>query len=115
MTADSGNDVRSGSRAGSGLRRRLGDGVFGRWVQDHAIASDLYLLPALGMVAIGFGMLTVAEPEAWPPAMLTLPVLAGGLLMKLRGQLLLLIICTAVLFAASWHRETLGVQFGSFL
>ena len=51
------------------------------------MASDLYLLPALGMVAVGFGMLTVAFPEAWTPAMLALPVLAGGLLMKLRGQL----------------------------
>ena len=49
------------------------------------------------MVAVGFGMLTVAFPEAWTPAMLALPVLAGGLLMKLRGQLLLLVICIAVL------------------
>src|SRR2546425_689662 len=73
MTADSGHDGRPGGGTASGLRRRFGDGAFGRWVTDHAMASDLYLLPALGLVAVGFGMLTVAQPEAWPPAMLTLP------------------------------------------
>lgn len=119
MTADSGNG-RSGGRTASGRRRRFGDGRFadariGRWITDHAMASDLYLLPALGMVAVGFGMLTVAFPEAWTPAMLALPVLAGGLLMKLRGQLLLLLICITVLAAVSWHRERPGVAFGSAL
>lgn len=79
------------------------------------MASDLYLLPALGMVAVGFGMLTVAFPEGWTPAMLSLPVLAGGLLMKLRGQLLLLVICITVLVAVSWHRERAGVAFGAAL
>ena len=119
MTADSGNG-RSGGRAASGRRRRFGDGRFadakiGRWITDHAMASDLYLLPALGMVAIGFGMLTIAFPEAWTPAMLALPVLAGGLLMKLRGQLLLLLICITVLVAVSWNHERPGVAFGSAL
>ena len=119
MTADSGNG-RSGGRAASGRRRRFGDGAFadgriGRWITDHAMASDLYLLPALGMVAVGFGMLTVAFPEGWTPAMLALPVLAGGLLMKLRGQLLLLVICITVLVAVSWHRERAGVAFGAAL
>lgn len=119
MTADSGNG-RSGRRAASGRRMRSVSGRFadsgiGRWLTDHAMASDLYLLPALGMVAVGFGMLTVAFPEAWTPAMLALPVLAGGLLMKLRGQLLLLVICIAVLGAVSWHRERAGVAFGSAL
>ena len=119
MTADSGNG-RSGRRTATGLRRRLSGGWFaegrtGRWLTDHAMASDLYLLPALGMVAVGFGMLTVAFPEAWTPAMLALPVLAGGLLMKLRGQLLLLVICIGVLMAVSWHRERAGVAFGSAL
>jgi hypothetical protein len=117
MTADSGNG-RSGRRTASGRRKRSVSGRFadsgiGRWLTDHAIASDLYLLPALGMVAVGFGMLTVAFPEAWTPAMLALPVLAGGLLMKLRGQLLLLIICVTVLFGSSYHREATGVAFGS--
>ncbi|NUP51086.1 MAG: serine/threonine-protein phosphatase [Catenulispora sp.] len=79
------------------------------------MASDLYLLPALGMVAVGFGMLTVAFPEGWTPAMLALPVLAGGLLMKLRGQLLLLMVCITVLVAVSWHRERAGVAFGAAL
>src|SRR4051812_41684200 len=120
MTADSGNG-RSGGRAASGRRRRFGDGGrfadarFGRWITDHAMASDLYLLPALGMVAVGFGMLTVAFPEGWTPAMLALPVLAGGLLMKLRGQLLLLVICITVLAAVSWDREPAGVAFGAAL
>jgi hypothetical protein len=119
MTADSGNG-RSGRRTATGrLRRfvsgRLAEGRTGRWLTDYAMASDLYLLPALGMVAVGFGMLTVAFPEAWTPAMLALPVLAGGLLMKLRGQLLLLVICIAVLMAVSWHRERAGVAFGSAL
>jgi hypothetical protein len=117
MTADSGNG-RSGRRTASGRRKRSVSGRFadsgiGRWLTDHAMASDLYLLPALGMVAVGFGMLTVAFPEAWTPAMLALPVLAGGLLMKLRGQLLLLIICVTVLFGSSYHREATGVAFGS--
>lgn len=119
MTADSGNG-RSGRRTATGRRRRfvggrLADSGAGRWLTDHAMASDLYLLPALGMVAVGFGMLTVAFPEAWTPAMLALPVLAGGLLMKLRGQLLLLVICIAVLAGVSWHRERAGVAFGSAL
>lgn len=119
MTADSGNG-RSGRRTATGRRRRfvggrLADSGIGRWLTDHAMASDLYLLPALGMVAVGFGMLTVAFPEAWTPAMLALPVLAGGLLMKLRGQLLLLVICIAVLAGVSWHRERAGVAFGSAL
>ncbi|GAA1977925.1 PP2C family protein-serine/threonine phosphatase [Catenulispora subtropica] len=119
MTADSGNG-RSGGRAATGRRRRFGDGRFGdgrigRWITDHAMASDLYLLPALGMVAVGFGMLTVAFPEGWTPAMLALPVLAGGLLMKLRGQLLLLVVCITVLVAVSWHRERAGVAFGAAL
>jgi hypothetical protein len=119
MTADSGNG-RSGRRTATGRRRRfvggrLADSGLGRWLTDHAMASDLYLLPALGMVAVGFGMLTVAFPEAWTPAMLALPVLAGGLLMKLRGQLLLLVICIAVLVGVSWHRERAGVAFGSAL
>ncbi|GAA2017566.1 PP2C family protein-serine/threonine phosphatase [Catenulispora yoronensis] len=119
MTADSGNG-RSGGRAASGRRRRFGDGRFGdgrigRWITDHAMASDLYLLPALGMVAVGFGMLTVAFPEGWTPAMLALPVLAGGLLMKLRGQLLLLVVCITVLVAVSYHRERAGVAFGAAL
>jgi hypothetical protein len=120
MTADSGNG-RSGGRAATGRRRRFGDGRFGdgsrigRWITDHAMASDLYLLPALGMVAVGFGMLTVAFPEGWTPAMLALPVLAGGLLMKLRGQLLLLVICITVLAAVSWDREPAGVAFGAAL
>lgn len=119
MTADSGNG-RSGRRAAVGRRRRIvgarfAESEIGRWLTDNAMASDLYLLPALGMVAVGFGMLTVAFPEAWTPAMLALPVLAGGLLMKLRGQLLLLVICIAVLMAVSWHRERAGVAFGSAL
>ena len=119
MTADSGNG-RSGRRSATGRRRRfvggrLLDSGIGRWLTDSAMASDLYLLPALGMVAVGFGMLTVAFPEAWTPAMLALPVLAGGLLMKLRGQLLLLVICIAVLAGVSWHRERAGVAFGSAL
>ncbi|MEZ0107809.1 hypothetical protein ABH920_001801 [Catenulispora sp. EB89] len=119
MTADSGNG-QSGRRTATKRRRRfaggrLAEGRTGRWLTDHAMASDLYLLPALGMVAVGFGMLTVAFPEAWTPAMLALPVLAGGLLMKLRGQLLLLVICIAVLMAVSWHRERAGVAFGSAL
>ncbi|MBW8804511.1 MAG: serine/threonine-protein phosphatase [Catenulisporales bacterium] len=67
------------------------------------------------MVAVGFGMLTVAFPEGWTPAMLALPVLAGGLLMKLRGQLLLLLICITVLVAVSWNHERAGVAFGSAL
>ena len=119
MTADSGNG-RSGRPTATGRRRRFVGGRFaegriGRWLTDHAMASDLYLLPALGMVAVGFGMLTVAFPEAWTPAMLALPVLAGGLLMKLRGQLLLLVVCIGVLIAVSWHRERAGVAFGSAL
>jgi hypothetical protein len=121
MTADSGNG-RAGRPTAARRRRRrrlvaahLADNRLGRWLTDHAMASDLYLLPALGMVAVGFGMLTVAFPEAWTPAMLALPVLAGGLLMKLRGQLLLLVICIAVLMAVSWHRERAGVAFGSAL
>ncbi|MEY9933308.1 hypothetical protein ABH926_007961 [Catenulispora sp. GP43] len=119
MTADSGNG-RSGRRSATGRRRRivgarLADSGIGRWLTDHAMASDLYLLPALGMVAVGFGMLTVAFPEAWTPAMLALPVLAGGLLMKLRGQLLLLVICIAVLAGVSWHRERAEVAFGAAL
>ncbi|WP_228560750.1 PP2C family protein-serine/threonine phosphatase [Catenulispora pinisilvae] len=119
MTADSGNE-RPGRPTAPGRRRqrlaaRFGDGRIARWLTDHAMASDLYLLPALGMVAAGFGMLTIAFPEAWTPAMLALPVLAGGLLMKLRGQLLLLVICIAVLMAVSWHRERAGVAFGAAL
>jgi hypothetical protein len=35
--------------------------------------------------------------------------------MKLRGQLLLLAVCIAVLSAVSWHRERAGVAFGSAL
>jgi hypothetical protein len=79
------------------------------------MASDLYLLIALGMVATGFGILTLAFPDAWPPAMLTLPVLAGGLLMKLRGQLLLLLICTVIMVGSALDREPRGVEFGSAL
>ncbi|MBS2534158.1 serine/threonine-protein phosphatase [Catenulispora sp. NF23] len=119
MTADSGNERPGRPKAPGRRRRRLaarfGDGRIARWLTDHAMASDLYLLPALGMVAAGFGMLTIAFPEAWTPAMLALPVLAGGLLMKLRGQLLLLVICIAVLMAVSWHRERAGVAFGAAL
>src|SRR5438067_9917092 len=114
MTADSEQDGRIGGSAASGQARRY-RAAFGRFVTDRAMASDLYLLPALGMVAVGFGMLTVAFPEGWTPAMLALPVLAGGLLMKLRGQLLLLLICITVLVAVSWNHERAGVAFGSAL
>jgi hypothetical protein len=113
MTADSGNE-RSGGRAADGRRRRGNSGGgFSHWLQDRALASDLYLLPALGMVAAGFGILSIAYPNTWPPTMLTLPVLAGGLMMKLRGQLLLLGICAIVLILTSLQHETNGVRLGS--
>lgn len=115
MTADSGTGRSGRPRAASRRRRRFTDGAFGRWFTDKAMASDLYLLIALGMVAAGFGMLTIAFPDAWPPAMLTLPVLAGGLLMKLRGQLLLLLICTVIMGVSALDREPRTVEFGSAL
>lgn len=105
MTADSGNGQ-------SGGRRRTGGG-FSHWFQDRVLPSDLYLLPALGMVAVGFGILSIAFPEAWPPSILTLPVLAGGLMMKLRGQLLLFAICAVVLGLTAVYRDPHGANPGS--
>jgi hypothetical protein len=67
------------------------------------------------MVAVGFGMLSVAYPDTWPPSILTLPVLAGGLMMKLRGQLLLLGICAAVLIAVAFTRHPYQVRIGSVI
>jgi hypothetical protein len=115
MTADSGNEQPGGRVSDGRRRRRGGGGVFSRWLVDHALASDLYLLPALGMVAVGFGMLSVAYPDTWPPSILTLPVLAGGLMMKLRGQLLLLGICAAVLIAVAFTRHPYQVRIGSVI
>jgi hypothetical protein len=112
MTADSGSE-RSGRSAGAARRRS--NGGFSHWLQDRALASDLYLVPALGMVAVGFGIISLAFPDAWPPSMLTLPILAGGLMMKLRGQLLLLLICSCILVILSLNHESYGTRNGSVI
>lgn len=95
--------------------RTLRGGPLGRWcgrVLDGDPAAERDALGLLLVLAVLFSSLAVALPGSWPPSALVLPLVGGGLVLRRRP---LVVLVVAVLVGATANAVSVhphGVRFG---
>lgn len=86
---------------------------FYRWLKRGHLTKDRYMLAALAAAAIAFGLSAPVTNTWLSPSAVVLTVLTGGLLLRVRSLVILIVVVALVLaydlFEVGYHKVGLGV------